>query len=107
MTSLSQNSLSTGLLPKTRVMKMPSKGPVSTAAMEERVTLPQVIHHMRTGQLINGPVQPYKWLEYATKPKTEQEIKIQYVMDGCAFKSLMSFVVGVCFMHYIGHITQN
>lgn len=60
----------------------------------ERITLPHMIDHIRTGQLIRGPLQPYKWLEYAAKPKTEQELQIQRVMDGCTFKSIMSFVVG-------------
>ncbi len=62
---------------------------------QKRITLPHLIEHIRTGQLTRGPVQPYKWLEYASKPKTKQELQIQNVMDGCAFKSLMSFVVGV------------
>ena len=65
------------------------------ARSQERITLPQVIDHIRTGQLINGPVQPYKWLEYAAKPKTGQELQIQNAMDSCTFKSIMSFVVGV------------
>ena len=63
--------------------------------LDERLTLPQLIAHMRTGQLINGPIKPYKWLEYSAKPATEQELKIQRVMDGCTFKSVMSLVIGV------------
>ncbi len=69
--------------------------PILSGRSPERITLTHVIDHIRTGQLIGGPVQPYKWLEYATKPKTDQELRIQNVMDSCTFKSVMSFVVGM------------
>lgn len=67
--------------------------PVAKAA-EEEVTLAQVMQHMRTGQLISGPVKPYKWLDLTSQPKTQMELNVERVMEGCTFKSAMSCVVG-------------
>ena len=59
------------------------------------VTLPQVIQHMRTGQLISGaPVKPYKWLEYTGRPKTDQERTAERFLESCTFKSAASCVMG-------------
>lgn len=87
---------------------MSRHGGTSAPEVDKRLTLPQVMDHMRTGQLTNGPLQPYKWLEYSAKPPTEQELKIKSAMDSCTFKSVMSLVVGVWLVcwSYIPYMNQ-
>lgn len=69
---------------------------LAAEAAEEEITLARVMQHMRTGQLISGPVKPYKWLAYTTQPRSEMELNVERVMEGCTFKSAMSCVVGQC-----------
>lgn len=57
-------------------------------------TLLNLIDNVRTGQLTTGPLKPNKWLEYSVAEKTEQERKIERVMESCTFKAAMSCVVG-------------
>ena len=61
---------------------------------DAELTLPDVMLHMRTGQLIAGPVKPYKWMEYTSVPKSDMELKVQRTFESCTFKSAMSCVVG-------------
>lgn len=57
-------------------------------------TLLNLLNNVRTGQLTTGPLKPNRWLEYSTLEKTEQEKKIEGVMETCSFKAAMSCVVG-------------
>ncbi len=59
-------------------------------------TLLNLIHNVRTGQLTTGPLKPNRWLDISVKEKTNQERKIEKVMESCSFKSIMSCVVGMC-----------
>ncbi len=64
-------------------------------ASEAIIGVPQVVEHIRRGRVITGePVRPYRWLEYATKPKLPVELNVEKVFEGCTFKSIMSLVVG-------------
>ena len=91
------HGISGNLLRGARAMSMSGRSgrmpPVAKAA-EEELTLAQVMQHMRTGQLISGPVKPYKWLDLTSQPKTQMELNVERVMEGCTFKSAMSCVVG-------------
>ena len=73
---------------------------------DAELTLPDVMLHMRTGQLIAGPVKPYKWMEYTSVPKSDMELKVQRTFESCTFKSAMSCVVGklAVSMHACTHL---
>jgi import inner membrane translocase subunit TIM22 len=50
---------------------------------------------MREGRTVSGEsVNPYPWLGYATRPKTDTEIKMEAVMTSCSFKTITSCVLG-------------
>lgn len=70
-----------------------NKTPEQNAVKEP--TLFDLIQNVKTGNLTSGPRKPLPWLEYATRDKTDQERKIEKVMESCTFKALMSCVVGV------------
>ena len=72
-------------------------------------TLPELMVRMRTGQLSNGPLKPYRWLDYTAKERTQQELNVQNFMEGCTFKSIMSLVVGMLYMYPVkfGKIYSN
>ena len=57
-------------------------------------TMFQLIRRMRTGQLSSGTLKPYGWLDLATQPKPEQQLKIEKFFESCSFKSVLSYVVG-------------
>ena len=63
--------------------------------LSEQISLPELIDHMRQGQTILGShVKPYPWLDYALKPKSEMEMKIESGMTSCSFKTVTSCVIG-------------
>ena len=58
-------------------------------------TLLNLINNVRTGQLTTGRLKPNMWLDYTTREKTNQERKIEKMMESCTFKTVMSCVVGI------------
>lgn len=60
----------------------------------EETTLLNLLNNVRTGQLSTGPLKPNRWLGYSVAEKTDQERKIERVMESCTFKAAMSCVVG-------------
>ena len=66
----------------------------SNSAARSEPTLLNLITNVRTGQLTTGPLMANRWLIYAASDKTEQEKKMEKVMESCTFKAIMSFVVG-------------
>ena len=54
----------------------------------------RLLERMRTGQLSSGTLKPYSWLDLATQPKPEQQIKIERFFESCSFKSVISYVMG-------------
>ena len=60
----------------------------------QELTMIQLLTRMRTGQLSNGTLKPYSWLDLATQPKPEQQLKVERFFESCAFKSVLSYVVG-------------
>ena len=59
------------------------------------LTMFQLLERMRTGQLTSGTLRPYSWLDLATQPKPEQQIKIERFFESCSFKSVISYVMGM------------
>lgn len=72
---------------------MSSKSPEQDPSKEP--TLLHLIQNVKTGQLTTGPRKPLPWLEYTGRDKTDQERKIEGLMESCTFKALMSCVVGM------------
>ena len=64
----------------------------------QELTMFQLLARMRTGQLSSGTLRPYSWLDLATQPKPEQQLKIERFFESCSFKSVLSYVVG---MYYV------
>lgn len=63
--------------------------------VSEQFTLPQLVEHMRHGQTVLGTtVKPYSWLDYATRPKSETELKMEAFLTSCSFKTATSCVLG-------------
>lgn len=72
---------------------MTSKGESESDSKDP--TILDLMHNVRTGQLTTGPRKPLTWLEYSRREKTDQEMKIEGVMESCTFKAIMSCVVGM------------
>lgn len=50
---------------------------------------------MRQGHTVLGTtVKPYPWLDYATRPKSDTELRMENLLTGCTFKTLTSCVLG-------------
>jgi hypothetical protein len=63
----------------------------------------QLLERMRTGQLSSGTLRPYSWLDLATQPKPEQQVKIERFFESCSFKSVISYVMGMNDMIVVLH----
>ena len=61
-------------------------------------TLLNLLNNVRTGHLSTGTLKPNAWLDYSVSQKTDQEKKMERMMESCSFKATMSCVVGMC-MH--------
>lgn len=59
-------------------------------------TLVNLLNNVRTGRLSTGTLKPNAWLDYSVSHKTDQEKKMERVMESCSFKATMSCVVGMC-----------
>lgn len=68
--------------------------PSSTSESRGDPTLLNLMNNVRTGQLTTGILKPNLWLDYSAREKTDQEKKIEGLMESCSFKALMSCVVG-------------
>lgn len=77
---------------------MSRKADEDDSSSSKEHTLLDLIHNVRTGQLTTGPLKPNMWLDMTVKEKTDQERKIERVMESCSFKSIMSCVVGMCML---------
>lgn len=63
--------------------------------ISEQYTLPELVDHMRQGHTVLGTtVKPYPWLDYATRPKSDTELRMENLLTGCTFKTLTSCVLG-------------
>ena len=63
--------------------------------LSESVTLPELVDHMKSGRtILGGSVKPFPWLDYAVKPRTDMEKKVENFMTSCAFKTTASCVLG-------------
>lgn len=63
--------------------------------ISEQYTLPELVDHMKHGKTVLGQsVNPYPWLEYATRPKTDTELKMERLLTSCSFKTATSCVLG-------------
>ena len=60
----------------------------------QELTMIELLTRMRTGQLSSGTLRPYSWLDLATQPKPEQQLKVEKFFESCSFKSVLSYVVG-------------
>ena len=70
------------------------EGGESNGLSPQDSTMLALLTRMRTGQLSGGALRPYSWLDLATQPKPEQQVKIERFFESCSFKSVLSYVVG-------------
>lgn len=71
-----------------------SRGEDGHGLSPQEMTMFQLLNRMRTGQLSHGTLKPYSWLDLATQPKPEQQLKIERFFESCSFKSVISYVLG-------------
>ena len=70
-----------------------SRGEASGLSPQDSAMM-ELLTRMRTGQLSGGALRPYSWLDLATQPKPEQQLRIERFFESCSFKSVLSYVVG-------------